>query len=168
MSITLIAAMDHNRTIGVGNKMPWRLPAEMAYFTKMTTGKTVIMGRKTFESLRKPLKDRRNVVLTRQQQFHPEGCEVVHSLEDALALSAVDELMVMGGAEIYAQFLPYADTIRLTEVEAEIAGGDAFFPPFSPDEWELTESVRRESDENNAFSFTFQTYKRRSAGSESQ
>ncbi|CAM4205122.1 dihydrofolate reductase [Paenibacillus alkaliterrae] len=162
MSITLIAAMDLNRTIGVGNKMPWRLPAEMAFFTKSTTGKTVLMGRKTFESLPKPLKDRRNVVLTRQQHFQPEGCEVVHSLKEAIELCRADELMVMGGGEIYEQFLPYADTILLTAVEVEIEGGDAFFPPFSESEWELVESDKRVSDERNAYAFTFQTFKRRS------
>lgn len=161
MSITMIAAMDRNRTIGIGNKMPWRLPAEMAYFTKMTTGKTVLMGRKTFESLRKPLKDRRNVVLTRQEQFQPEGCEVVHSLQEALELCKEDELMVMGGADIYAQFMPYADTLLLTAVEADIEGGDAFFPEFPETEWELVDSEKRQSDESNPYAFTFQTFKRR-------
>ncbi|MBD2869785.1 dihydrofolate reductase [Paenibacillus arenilitoris] len=161
MPITLIAAMDRSRTIGVGNKMPWRLPAEMAYFTKMTTGKTVLMGRKTYESLRGPLKNRRNVVLTRQPDYMPEGCEAVHSVEEALGLGETDELMVMGGAEIYALFLPYADTILLTDVETDIEGGDAFFPSFSTAEWELVDSDRRESDEKNAYAFTFRTYKRR-------
>lgn len=160
MSITLIAAMDRNRTIGIGNKMPWRLPAEMAFFTKMTTGKTVLMGRKTFESLRKPLKDRRNIVLTRQQEFHPEGCEVAHTLEEALELCREDELMVMGGADIYEQLLPYADTLLLTDVDVEIEGGDAFFPLFSDSEWKLVESERREQDESNRYAFTFQTFKR--------
>lgn len=162
MSITMIAAMDRNRTIGIGNKMPWRLPAEMAYFTKMTTGKTVLMGRKTFESLRKPLKDRRNVVLTRQEHFHPEGCEVVHSLQEALKLCKEDELMVMGGADIYAQFMPYADTLLLTAVDAEIDGGDAFFPVVPEAEWKLVDCEKRQSDESNPYAFTFQTFKRRS------
>lgn len=162
MSITLIAAMDRNRTIGIGNKMPWRLPAEMAYFKKMTLGKTVLMGRKTFESIRKPLNDRRNIVLTRQHDFQPEGCEVVHSLEEALELCKADELMVMGGADIYAQLLPFADTILLTDVDAVIEGGDAFFPVFSDSEWQLVESESRDRDEKNSYAFTFQTFKRRS------
>lgn len=127
MSITLIAAMDLNRTIGIENKLPWRLPAEMAFFKQKTLGKTVLMGRKTFQSLPKPLKDRRNVVLTRQPDFKPEGCEIVHSLEAALELAKTEELVVIGGADIYAQFLPFADIIYLTEVEAHIEGGDAFF-----------------------------------------
>jgi len=158
MSITLIGAMDRNRTIGIGNKLPWRLPAEMAFFTKMTTGNTVLMGRKTFESLPRPLKDRKNVILTRQQDFKQEGCEVVHSIEEALSLYKEDELFIMGGAEIYEQFLPYADTILLTAVDVEIAGGDAFFPAFSKAEWKLVESTHRPSDEKNAYSFTFQTF----------
>ena len=160
MTITLIAAMDCNRTIGIGNKLPWRLPAEMAYFKKMTLGKTVLMGRKTFESLPKPLTDRRNVVLTRQHGFQPEGCEVVHSVEEALRLCKDDELMVIGGADIYAQMLPYADTILLTEVNTIIEGGDAFFPMFSESQWKLVESESRESDEKNKYAFTFQTFKR--------
>lgn len=162
MSVTLIAAMDRNRTIGIGNKLPWRLPAEMAFFTKSTLGKTVLMGRKTFESLPKPLKDRRNVVLTRQNDFHPEGCEIIHSMEEALERMNDDELVVIGGADIYAQFLPYADKILLTEVDVEIEGGDAFFPAFSESEWKLVESESRDSDEKNKYSFTFQTFIRQS------
>lgn len=161
MSITFIAAMDRNRTIGIGNNLPWRLPAEMAYFTKHTLGKTVLMGRKTFESLPKPLKDRRNVILTRQQDYKPEGCEIVHTLEQALQLSKDQELMVIGGADIYAQMLPFADTLLLTEVDTEIVGGDAFFPPFSESDWELVDSESRASDEKNAYSFIFQTFKKK-------
>lgn len=163
MSITLIAAMDRNRTIGIGNKLPWRLPAEMAFFKQTTIGKTVLMGRKTFESLPKPLKDRRNVVLTRQSNYEPEGCEILHSIEAALALSKEEELIVIGGEDIYAQFLPFADKIHLTEVDVEIEGGDAFFPAFSDSEWELAARDPRESDEKNSYAFTFQTFNRRSS-----
>ncbi|MDQ8733716.1 dihydrofolate reductase [Paenibacillus sp. LHD-38] len=162
MAVTLIAAMDRNRTIGIGNKLPWRLPAEMAFFTKSTLGKTVLMGRKTFESLPKPLKDRQNVVLTRQNDFHPEGCEIVHSVEEALERYNGNELIVIGGADIYAQFLPFADKILLTEVNVEIEGGDAFFPAFSETEWKKVEFGARDSDEKNKYSFTFQTFIRQS------
>lgn len=161
MSITMIAAMDRNRTIGIGNKLPWRLPAEMAYFTRNTIGKAVVMGRKTFESLPKPLKDRVNVVLTRQSDYSPEGCEVVHSVQEAMDRYGNGELMVIGGADIYAQFLPYADKLLLTEVDTSIEGGDAFFPAFNEDEWERVEAERVESDERNAYSFTFQTFRRK-------
>ncbi|MGO4697056.1 dihydrofolate reductase [Paenibacillus sp. 2TAB26] len=158
MNITLIAAMDRNRTIGIGNKLPWRLPAEMAFFKKMTIGKTVLMGRKTFESLPKPLVDRKNVVLTRQTDFHPEGCEIVHSIKEALELYTAEELVVIGGADIYEQFLPFANQILLTKVEADIEGGDAFFPAFSDLQWKLVESESRDRDEKNKYAFTFQTF----------
>ncbi|WP_054024676.1 dihydrofolate reductase [Bacillus sp. FJAT-28004] len=158
MNITLIAAMDRNRTIGIGNKLPWRLPAEMAFFKKMTIGKTVLMGRKTFESLPKPLDDRKNVVLTRQTDFHPEGCVIVHSIEEALEVYTDEELVVIGGADIYEQFLPFANKILLTKVEVDIEGGDAFFPIFSDLQWQLVESESRESDEKNKYAFTFQTF----------
>jgi len=158
MNITLIAAMDRNRTIGIGNKLPWRLPAEMAFFKKMTIGKTVLMGRKTFESLPKPLVDRQNVVLTRQTDFQPEGCVIVHSIEDALEAYTDDELVVIGGADIYEQFLPYANKILLTKVEVDIEGGDAFFPMFSDSHWKLVETESRDQDEKNKYAFTFQTF----------
>ncbi|MGG4145364.1 dihydrofolate reductase [Paenibacillus algorifonticola] len=160
MSITLIAAMDRNRTIGIGNKLPWRLPAEMALFTKHTLGKTVLMGRKTFESLPKPLKDRHNVVLTRQSDFASEGCETVHSIEEALSRFGEEELMVIGGTEIYTQFLPIADKLYLTAVDAEVAGGDAFFPMFNEADWELVEAIPHRKDERNLHDFTWQTFKR--------
>ena len=161
MSITLIAAMDRNRVIGIDNKLPWRLPAEMAYFTKMTTGKTVLMGRKTCESLPKPLINRRNVVLTRQRDLAAEGYEYVHSLEEAAKLGDSADLMVMGGAEIYKQLLPYADTVLLTEVHTTVEAGDAFFPELPEAEWELAESNFRANDEKNKFDFTTQVFKRK-------
>ncbi|MFD0587071.1 dihydrofolate reductase [Paenibacillus sp. GCM10027627] len=160
MAIAMIAAMDRNRTIGIGNKMPWHLPAELAYFKANTTGKTVLMGRKTFQSLGKPLPNRKNVVLTRQRGLELAGCEVIHTVEEALEQHGSEELMIIGGAEIYELFLPYADTILLTDVEVEVSGGDAFFPEMDAEEWKLTESEHRERDEKNPFAFTFQTYKR--------
>jgi dihydrofolate reductase len=160
----MIAAMAHNRAIGIDNRMPWRLPAEMAHFKRSTLGKTVLMGRKTFESLgARPLKDRLNVVLTRSQSYAPEGCEVVNSLQEALeryAGSAHSELAVIGGAEVYKLFLPYADKLLLTEVEAEIEG-DAFFPSFNENEWMLTESESYSKDEKNAYDFCIRTYVRK-------
>lgn len=162
MSITLIAAMDRNRTIGKGNAMPWHLPAEMAYFRTNTVGKTVLMGRKTFQSLGgRPLPKRRNVVLTRQEGLQLDGCEVVHSVEEAISRYAEgEELMIIGGSEIYEQFLPYADKLLLTEVETEIVGGDAQFPSFDPKEWRRIVGERKEPDERNAYAFTFVTHER--------
>ncbi|WP_042161819.1 dihydrofolate reductase [Paenibacillus gorillae] len=161
MSITMIAAMDRNRTIGFGNRLPWKLPAEMAYFKKMTTGKTVVMGRKTFESLRsKPLPNRRNIVLTRQEQASFEGCETVRSVQEAIDRFGGEELMIIGGAEIYAQFLPVADKLLLTEVQTSVPEGDAYFPAFSLGEWTLVHQEPVASDDANAYPFTFQTFTR--------
>ncbi|MCQ6560135.1 dihydrofolate reductase [Paenibacillus mendelii] len=161
MSITLIAAMASNRAIGQDNKLLWRLPSEMAHFRRSTTGKTVLMGRKTFESLGRPLPNRLNVILTHDQNFVSEGCESVHSVDEALRRynNEEDELMVIGGAEIYSQFLPYADKLLLTEVEAEIAG-DAFFPAVPESEWSIEGSEPHVADEKHAYNFCIRTYRR--------
>ncbi|NBD23454.1 type 3 dihydrofolate reductase [Paenibacillus glycinis] len=160
MSMTMIAAMARDRVIGIDNAMPWHLPAEMAHFRRSTTGKTVIMGRKTFESFGGPLKNRRNVVLTRSETYAPEGAETVHSVEDAIAsLGGEDELMIIGGAEIYEQFLPHADKLLLTEVEASV-DGDTRFPDFDETEWRVENRDFHARDEKNAYDFTIVTYVR--------
>ncbi|UVI27654.1 dihydrofolate reductase [Paenibacillus spongiae] len=163
MSITLIAAMASNRAIGQDNRMLWHLPSEMAHFRRSTTGKTVLMGRKTFESLGRPLPKRLNVILTRDNGYSCEGCEIVHSVDEALRKHGAgqDELMVIGGAEIYTQFLPYADKLLLTEVEADI-DGDAFFPEVPESEWSITDSEPYRADEKHAYNFYIRTYKRTS------
>jgi len=161
MTITLIAAMARNRVIGRDNGLPWRLPDDMKFFMRSTVGRTVLMGRRTFESLPGgPLKNRRNVVLTRRTDYRPEGCEVVHSVGETLARYGDGELMVAGGAEVYRLFLPYADRMLLTEVEAEVEG-DAFFPEWDPAEWTLVSSERHPADERHAWPFAFNTYVRR-------
>jgi len=162
MPITMIAAMARNRVIGRDNAMPWRLPAESAHFRRSTVGRTVLMGRKTFQSLGKPLKDRLNVILTRSTDISYEGCEVVHSVEEALArynANPEEELIIMGGEEVYKLFLPYAAKLLLTEVEA-VVQGDAYFPAFDKDEWELTGSEPFERDDKNAYDFCIRTYTR--------
>ena len=161
MTVTLIAAMDRNYVIGADNKLMWRLPADMAFFKASTTGKTILMGRKTFDSLGgRPLPNRRNVVLTRQTGLQLEGCEVVHDLEEAIESFKQEELMIIGGAEIYALALPYADKLLLTEVDAVMEGGDAYFPKFDLSEWQLTDSVFKEKDDRNPYDFRIQTYLR--------
>ncbi|MFC5648462.1 dihydrofolate reductase [Paenibacillus solisilvae] len=163
MTVTMIGAMANNRVIGVDNAMPWHLPAEMGHFRRSTIGRTVLMGRKTFESLGRPLKDRRNVILTRNIDYAPAGCEIVHTVEEALNLyeaAAVEELVVMGGAEIYSLFLPYADKLLLTEVDANI-DGDAYFPAFDSEEWSLVNSESFSKDEKNSYDFKIQTYERK-------
>lgn len=160
MAITLISAMDLNRTIGIHNELPWRLPAEMAYFKENTMGKTVLMGRKTFQSLRKPLEGRLNAVLTRGDGAGLTGCECVGSPEEAISKYADGELMIAGGEEIYKLFLPHADKVLLTVVDVDIPGGDAFFPELPEGEWRATASRFRAIDDDNPYSFTFYTYER--------
>ena len=134
--ITLIAAYAARRCIGINNTMPWHLPEDFAFFKSYTTGKPVIMGRKTWESLpRKPLPGRQNIVITRQD-YQAEGAQTAASLEDALALCQdAEEVIIMGGAQIYAQALPIATDLRLTEVGLDV-DGDAFFPEFSTETWQ--------------------------------
>ncbi len=129
--ITLVAAMADNRVIGHDNDLPWSLPDDMRHFVALTRGKPIVMGRKNYESIGRALPKRLNIVLTRDKAFKAEGCTIVHSTETALAAAgSADEIMIIGGAEIYAAFLPIADRIELTRVRASIEG-DTFFPEFS-------------------------------------
>lgn len=141
MKLALIWAMARNRTIGRNNALPWYLPEDLKYFKRVTLGKPVIMGRKTWESIGRPLPGRTNIVITRDAAFQADGVRVVHSLEQALALAEKiclldggDEAIVMGGAEIYALALPHADRLYLTQVHADVEG-DAHFPPLDLTQW---------------------------------
>ena len=156
--ITLIAAYAARRCIGINNTMPWHLPEDFAFFKSYTTGKPVIMGRKTWESLpRKPLPGRQNIVITRQD-YQAEGAQTAASLEDALALcQGAEEVIIMGGAQIYAQALPLASDLRITEVALDVQG-DAFFPEFSPSEWH--EAARETHTSANGTGYAFVHYTR--------
>ena len=126
--ISLIAAMGGNRVIGNNNSMPWRLPKDLAYFKKLTLGNTVVMGRKTFESIGKPLAGRKNIILTRDKGYTREGCLVVHSIEEALKeIKDEQESFIIGGGEIYSIFLPYANKLYITYIDHEFQG-DTYFP----------------------------------------
>lgn len=160
MGLSLIWAMGHDRVIGQNNELPWRLPSDMAYFVKSTKGKTVLMGRKTFESIGKPLPNRTNVVLTRDSSFQANGCEVIHSIDEAVARAVAEEVMVIGGAEIYRQLLPYANRLLITYIDAAF-DGDAFFPSFSLDDWQEIERIPGVQDASNAYAHTFVIYERR-------
>jgi dihydrofolate reductase len=132
----------------------------MRHFKQLTTGHTVVMGRKTFDTLNKPLPNRRNVVVTRDMSYRKDGAEVVHSLSDALSLAeGEDEVFIAGGGEIYHIALPLADRLYLTVVHTE-ASGDTLFPEFAADDWELAEDVAYEPDENHAFPYSFRLYRR--------
>ncbi|SFV86031.1 Dihydrofolate reductase [hydrothermal vent metagenome] len=155
MRLSIIVAMDDNQLIGKDNALPWHLPADLGYFKKTTTGKTVLMGRKTYESIGRPLPNRRNVVVSRNTDFEAEGCEVVGSIEAALELAKDDdEVMVMGGASFYEQMLPSADRLYITQIEGEYEG-DAHFPKFDRSEFK---EISRESytpDEKNLHAYHF-------------
>ncbi|GIW34980.1 dihydrofolate reductase [Meiothermus sp.] len=151
--IALVVAMDKNRAIGQGGALPWRLPDDLKRFRALTLGRTVLMGRKTYESIGRPLPQRRNVVLTRDPAFRPEGLEVVHSLEEALKLG--DELMVIGGGEVYAMFLPLATHLHLTLVDATVPDADAFFPQWDSAEWREVYRAFHPSDERHPFAFSY-------------
>ncbi len=155
MLIALIVAMDKNRVIGVGGGLPWRLPDDMRFFRKMTLGKPVIMGRKTYQSIGKPLKGRTNIIMTHRAGFTAEGCVIVHSIDEAIAAAGtVDEIMVIGGATIYEQFLPMTDKIYLTEVDAEVRG-DTWFADISAENWQEISRTHHAADEKHAYSFDF-------------
>ncbi len=161
LQISIIAAIDKNRLIGNGPHIPWRLPADLQHFRDMTIGKPVVMGRKTFETLPRPLAKRQNIILTRNQDYEaPKGCIVVHSVEDVIktteTLSENDrsELMICGGAPIYAAFLPHATRFYLTQIHATFEG-DVYFPDFDWNEWEETKRIDCEADKKNPYPYSF-------------
>jgi dihydrofolate reductase len=159
MALTaLVAALARNRVIGVGNRLPWRLPEDLARFKRLTMGAPVIMGRKTRESIGRPLPGRRNIVVTRERKATWEGCVVAHSLEDALALADdAAAAFVIGGAGLYAQALPRAERLYLTLIDADYAG-DAWFPEFDAAAWR---EVARESGVSaDGLGYAFVDYER--------
>jgi len=160
MPIVLIAAVARNGVIGRGGRLPWRMPADLARFKRLTLGHTVLMGRRTWESLGRPLRGRRNVVLTRDASFAEPGCEVVHSVEEGRALAdGGDELFVIGGASVYAAFLPFADRLLVTHIDADVPG-DAVFPPIDPRAWRLVEETPGSVDAANPLPHRFVEYER--------
>lgn len=152
--IALVAAMDEARTIGRDNALPWRLPADLAHFKTLTLDRPILMGRRTWESLPGLLPRRRHLVVSRDPGYRAEGCEVFGSLEAAIVAVDEPELMIVGGASIYAQSLPLADQLHLTIVRTQVAG-DAWFPAWNPSEWREVARVERPADERNAFAMTF-------------
>lgn len=161
--LSIIVAIAENRVIGKDNQLLWHLPADLKMFKQATSGHTIILGRKTWESLPvKPLPNRRHIVITSQKDFSFNGIEVVHSIEDAIALcNSNEETFIVGGEQIYKQLLPFAQTLYITEVKA-CFDGDAFFPEINLNEWELINSEPHFADEKHKSDFTFLTYKRKS------
>ncbi|GIO31183.1 MULTISPECIES: dihydrofolate reductase [Paenibacillus] len=161
MSMTYILAMGKNRVIGRDNALPWRLPRDMAFFKEQTMGKKVLMGRKTWESFgAKPLPGRTNIVMTRDPQYTAAGAQVIHTVEEAVETSRGEEVMVIGGEEIYRLLMPYADRLLITEID-ETFEGDTFFPEIDESEWKCIQEVQGIRDEKNPFDYRFCTYERR-------
>lgn len=160
-TISIIAAMDEERVIGIDNRLPWRLPADLQHFKRLTLGKPIVMGRKTWESLPGLLPDRPHIVISGNPDYRAPGCRVVSSVAAALAAAGdVDEVMIVGGANLYAQLLPRADRLYLTRVHTRVEGGDAWFPTFDGSEWRETARSRHRADDRNPFDYTFLTYER--------
>jgi dihydrofolate reductase len=158
--LVLVVAANDAGVIGRDGALPWHLPADLKRFKAITLGKPILMGRRTYESIGRPLPGRTNLVLTRSADWRAEGVLVVHSLEEARAKAAdAPELMVIGGAELYRIALPHADRIELTRVHADVSG-DTFLPAFDPGEWRETASERHAPDERNALPMTFVTLER--------
>ena len=160
MRITLIAAIGPDGLIGRDGDLPWRLPADLAHFKRTTLGHPVVMGRKTFDSIGKPLPKRRNIVISRSPEKLPAEVEAVGSIESVLALvGEEDEVFVIGGAEIYRLFLERADRLVITEVEGDFTG-DTHFPPIDTEQWHEVERIRHEPDERNPHRYSFVTWER--------
>jgi dihydrofolate reductase len=163
MIISFIVAVSENNVIGKDNKLPWRLPADMKYFKNATWAMPVIMGRKSFDSLGKPLAGRKNIVVTRNNNWKADGIETVQSIDQAITLAAqtdAKEIFITGGAEIFKAALPSADRIYLTRIHANF-DGDTFFPELNKDEWKMVGNKEYEPDEKNKYAMSFQVWERK-------
>lgn len=155
MKISLVAAMSSNLVIGKDNRMPWHLPADLKRFRAITWGKPILMGRKTHESIGRPLPGRNNIVLSSDPAYIAEGCAVARSLAEAMEVAGdADELMIIGGSSLYERFLPEADRLYLTLIDREFAG-DTFFPAFSLDAWRVAECETVTDDVSVDFTYRF-------------
>jgi len=159
--ITIIAAIGKNNELGKDNDLIWHLPADLKRFKKVTTGHTIIMGRNTFESIGKPLPNRRSVIITRNKDYQQEGCEVVHSLEEAVNLVQNEQAFIIGGAQIYKESLEkgLADQLDITKVHANFEA-DVYFPLIDETVWEEFSKEDFEADEKNKFDFSFLQYRK--------
>src|SRR3989338_2019603 len=163
MHLSLIAAVADNGAIGGKNKLLWHLPDDLKHFKELTKGHPVIMGRKTYESIGRPLPERKNIVITHQTDLKIPGCEVVSSLQEALEVAKSGmptEIFIIGGGEIYKQAMGIADRMYLTHVHANPTG-DAFFPVFDPEGWKVIEEEERPIDKDHALRFTYKTYEKK-------
>ena len=166
MILSVIVAMAHNRVIGLNNQMPWHLPADLAWFKKNTLNKPVIMGRKTFESIGRPLPNRHNIVISRQ--IEPSDNKIsnvswVKSIDEAISLAQAqqpDEVFIIGGGNIYQQILPLIDRLYLTHIDAELQG-DTYFPDYLPEQWQVIYQEDHQADEKNSYPYQFEILQRK-------
>ncbi len=159
-SLTLIAALARNRVIGRDSRLPWHLPADLRFFRQTTMGKPLLMGRRTWESIGRPLPGRRMIVLSRAPDYQAPGCMVARSLDEAVELAgAVPESMVIGGAALYRQTLPLAERLHLTRVEADVPG-DVWFPEWNEGDWRLAWEESYPADRDHAWPYRFQRWER--------
>ena len=160
--VTFIVAAAENNAIGKGNQMPWHLPNDFKYFKAKTMDHSIIMGRKTSESIGKPLPGRRNIRISRQPTLNIEDVDVANSLQDVINYCRDErEIFIIGGAEIFNQAMPMADEILLTRVHTNIEGADAFFPELPESDWELISQEKHNKDDKHQYDYTFEVYKRK-------
>jgi dihydrofolate reductase len=157
--LSAVVAMSENRVIGKDNKLPWHMPADLAHFKKITLGKPIIMGRKTYESIGRPLPGRRNLILTRDKSWVMAGCEVFHSVDAVLAALEGHDASVIGGAEIFSAFMPSIEKLYLTVIHFQCEG-DAFLPALDLQKWQITSKETHAADAANPYAYTFFAYQK--------
>jgi dihydrofolate reductase len=157
-NLTIVVAIDQQRGIGINNALPWHLPEDLAHFKRTTSGHPIIMGRKTFDSIGRPLPKRRNIVITRNPEWQHNGVEVVASVDEAIMLAGSDEAFIIGGAQIFIEALPYVHRLIVTEIGKTFAC-DTFFPEIARTQWRETQREQHYSEQND-FKYAFVTYER--------
>ena len=162
MSLSIVVAMDENRLIGKDNKLPWHLPADLAYFKKNTTGKSIVMGRKTYDSIGRPLPNRRNIVISRNSKTLITGCEVLSSIDEMLSITKdEDEVMIIGGASLCEQLLPQVSRLYITKIEGKF-DGDIYFPEYNEADWRQVSCESHLPDDLNEHAHHFLVLERQS------
>ena len=162
MSLSIVVAMDENRLIGKDNKLPWHLPADLAYFKKITMGKSIVMGRKTYDSIGRPLPNRRNIVISRNLKTLITGCEVLSSIDDVLSITEdEDEVMIIGGASLCEQLLPQVSRLYITKIEGKF-DGDIYFPEYDESDWRQVSCESHLPDPSNQHAYHFLVLERQS------
>ncbi|MEK6730576.1 MAG: dihydrofolate reductase [Pseudomonadota bacterium] len=157
MNIIIVAAIAKNNVIGCKNRLPWYLPADLAHFKRLTLHKSIIMGRKTYESIGHPLPQRDNIIVTSNQNYQAPGCKILHSLQAAIDSADSEDIMVIGGKSLYAQALPITAKMYLTYIDADIEG-DVTFPDFDKRQWQEVERIEHLADKKNIYSLAWVTY----------